>query len=128
TSESGAVWNPGTLAIHVLPKTTAGRSWAWDRNAGGMTVGFQERADGSAVAVYWPSATAQPVELSVTVAGAVNNAGQIVGYRTDPAGKQLAVMWEPGRSRTTDLGDKPGGSVPFDVNEVGEATGWSMDA
>jgi uncharacterized membrane protein len=129
TSESAAVWDPGTLAVHVLPKTTTDVSWAWDRNAGGMIVGFQERADGSSVAVYWPSPTAQPVELPGTVASAVNNAGQIVGYRTNPAdGKSLAVMWEPGRPRTTDLGDKPGGSVPFDVNEAGETAGWSMDA
>jgi probable HAF family extracellular repeat protein len=125
---TAAVWAPGTLAVRTLPHTKP-RSEVFDVNKNGMLVGYQTDYDYTKVAVYWPSADALPVELPGEEANAVNDAGQIVGRRvSNPAeGYRAAVLWEPGRGRTTDLGDKAGGSEAHDINASGRSVGYTAE-
>jgi uncharacterized membrane protein len=127
---TAVVWQPRTLTPRQLPTGGATDTFATDRNAHGMIVGWRIAVPGGvSTAVYWPTPHAQPVELPGRVAFEVNDSGQIIGVR-DLAGSPVfpftAVMWEPRTGTVTDLGDFGLGSYVLALNASGRSAGYAV--
>lgn len=129
---TAVVWDPHTLAPHVLSSGGVTDSFALDRNDNGMTVGWRMNVpSGSSSAVYWPSRDSAPVPLDGRVALEVNERDQIVGVRDGASSAPLpfaAVLWEPGRDRTTELDDHNLGAYAVAVNSSGASAGYAVVA
>lgn len=129
---AAVVWEPGTLAVRELASGGAPDSYATDRNERGLVVGWRiTTPGGSTTAVYWPAADAEPVPLPGRVAFQVNDAGQIAGIRnfTGSSGFPFSgVIWEPGKGRTTGLGDNNLGSYVLAINGSGRSAGYAVAA
>lgn len=59
----------------------------------------------------------------------LNNSGVAVGTQAFPSGNWHATIWQLGQPGATDLGVLPGDELSYllDVNEAGEAVGYSLD-
>ncbi|HEX8867977.1 MAG TPA: hypothetical protein VF821_20120 [Lentzea sp.] len=126
---TGVVWDPVTHTPHTLANGGTTDSFASDRNENGMIVGW--RSNGAMpTAVYWPSRTAEPVELPGRVASEVNDRGQIAGAKDLPgsAFPFSSVVWEPLRGRTTELRDNSLGSYVVAINASGRTAGYALAA
>jgi uncharacterized membrane protein len=124
------VWDAGTHAAHELSTGGVSDAFATDRNEHGVTVGWRMNLPGGmSGAVYWPDRNAAPVPLPGRVAFEINNSGRIAGIRDftgSPVFPFTAVLWEPGRGRTTDLGDHGLGSYVLALNASGRSAGYSV--
>ncbi|MFS8103311.1 hypothetical protein LFM09_39915 [Lentzea alba] len=127
---TAVVWDPGTRTPHTLTSGGTTDTFASDRNESGMVVGW--RSNGAQpTAVYWPSRTADPVELPGRVASEVNDRGQIAGAKDFPGSTAFpfsSVVWEPLRGRTTELRDNGLGSYVVAINASGRTAGYALAA
>lgn len=143
-SVKGAKWtvtDAAPLATELSPLTGNLYSAAYGVNSTGIAVGESGDTvaavpDANTVAVYWPSGTVVPTELSTTglfvggasAAFAVNDTGEIVGEAVaDADGNTVAVYWADIGAAPLSLGNLNGGSfssayfIGADGRIVGEA-------
>lgn len=144
--ETPYINNQGQVLVHGIDDDGGSRFWLWQvdgdvteiegieqivaMNHRGMVLGNAADEDGDQ-ALLWHDG--ERTELGTlggdrTVAGDLNEWGQVVGHSTDANGDPQPFLWHEGEM--TELGSLggDGGTTPHAVNNWGQVVGYSTDA
>ncbi|RYF64792.1 MAG: DUF3466 family protein [Cytophagaceae bacterium] len=114
----------------ILPTLGGYTGEGVDINAAGHVVGFSDTTgQWDMRATIWKENT--PKELigltkgATSGATAINNLGQIAGNSEGVGGFTYAVRWDNDASKATNLGIEGYSSYAYDINDVGQVTGYA---
>jgi uncharacterized membrane protein len=135
-TELSLIINSGTLEEPITAIYTSGS--AYGINRAGQIVGELKRPDGSLLAVFWNTASGEPVELPSlgglsASAHAISNGGWVVGESITTGGMVRATLWEiqagiPGPAIDLDLLPGHVKSIALGVDDLGRIVGESEDS